>query len=109
MLKVQSGPSLWTLLNAAFPTEKHLKELMKKRRDKVEEIKKKTNFYSTRDLLQKYDEASPSATPLRQRQPPGQAPPLTTPSRPVGRVNGNIPPQTPAPSAALQAHLSRML
>ncbi|PPR07247.1 hypothetical protein CVT26_012505 [Gymnopilus dilepis] len=86
--------------------EKHLKELMKKRRDKVEEIKKKTNFYSTRDLLQKYDEASPSATPLRQRQPPGQAPPPTTPSRPVGRVNGNIPPQTPAPSAALQAHLS---
>jgi len=85
--------------------EKHLKELMKKRRDKVEEIKKKTNYYTTRDLLQKYDEASTSATPLRQRVPPGRPPP-TTPGRPVVPVNGNVPPQTPAPSAALQAHLS---
>lgn len=91
-----------------FLTEKHLKELMKKRRDKVEEIKKKTNYYTTRDLLQKYDEVSTSATPLRQRVPPGQPPP-TTPGRPMAPVNGNVPPQTPVPSAALQAHLSREL
>ncbi|PPQ92761.1 hypothetical protein CVT25_003870, partial [Psilocybe cyanescens] len=86
--------------------EKYLKELMKKRRDKVEEIKKKTNYYSTRDLIQKYDDATPSATPLRARLPQGQAPP-TTPMRPQGPPNGNSVPQTPMPSAGLQAHLSR--
>ncbi|KAH9482111.1 Endoplasmic reticulum junction formation protein lunapark [Psilocybe cubensis] len=85
--------------------EKYLKELMKKRRDKVEEIKKKTNYYSTRDLIQKYDDATPSATPLRARFPQGQVPP-TTPMRPQGPVNGNSVPQTPAPSSGLQAHLS---
>ncbi|KAF8967540.1 hypothetical protein BDZ97DRAFT_1755963 [Flammula alnicola] len=67
--------------------EKTVKELMKRRRDKVEEIKKKTNYYSTRDLIQKYDEASPLATPLRQRFPPGQAVPQTpqalTPAQPL--------------------------
>ncbi|CAA7269821.1 unnamed protein product [Cyclocybe aegerita] len=87
--------------------EKSLKELMKIRRDKVEEIKKKTNYYSTRDLLQKYDEA-PSATPGRPRAPggPGQPPP-STPQRPaVVPSNGNPLLQTPGPSAALQAHLS---
>jgi len=80
--------------------------LMKNRRDKVEEIKKKTNYYSTRDLLQKYDESSPS-TPLRQRLPVGQPP-----STPQGRAipnNGKIVPQTPVPpSSGLQSHLSRM-
>ncbi|KAF9552577.1 hypothetical protein CPC08DRAFT_267828 [Agrocybe pediades] len=89
--------------------EKTLKELMKKRRDKVEEIKKKTNYYSTRDLIQKYDEASPSATPLRQRIPPAQPAP-STPQRQVGpgnpNTNGKAVMQTPAPSASLQAHLS---
>jgi len=90
--------------------EKSLKELMKKRRDKVEEIKKKTNYYTTRDLIQKYDESSPSATPLRPRFPPNQAPP-TTPQRPAinAPANGNSLLQTPAPSAALQAHLSRKI
>jgi len=34
-----------------------IKSLMKKKADKVEEIKKKTGYYSTRDLLEKYDEA----------------------------------------------------
>ncbi|KAF9535207.1 hypothetical protein CPB83DRAFT_755476 [Crepidotus variabilis] len=88
--------------------EKALKELMKQRREKVDEIKKKTNYYSTRDLLQKYDEAAPaSSTPLRQRFPAGQAPPVT-PQRPPVAIpnNGNL--QTP-PSAALQAHLSRKI
>ena len=79
---------------------------MKNRRDKVEEIKKKTNYYSTRDLLQKYDESSPS-TPLRQRLTPGQ-PPSTPQGRPIPN-NGKILPQTPAPpTSGLQSHLSRM-
>lgn len=39
------------------PAEKELKVLVKQKQDKVEEIKKKTGYYSTRDLLEKYDEA----------------------------------------------------
>jgi len=85
--------------------EKTLKALMKTRRDKVEEIKKKTNYYSTRELLQKYDESSPSATP-RQRPPPGQYP-STPKGRPIPN-NGKIILQTPAPSSELQSHLSPM-
>lgn len=37
--------------------EATLKHLVKQKQDKVEEIKKKTGYYSTRDLLEKYDEA----------------------------------------------------
>ncbi|KAH6891585.1 hypothetical protein BKA70DRAFT_1201672 [Coprinopsis sp. MPI-PUGE-AT-0042] len=66
--------------------EKQLQRLMKERRDKVEEIKKKTNYYTTRDLLQKYDETSsgnPGETPLRKRNG-GPVPPNTpfTPRQP---------------------------
>ncbi|KAH6908195.1 hypothetical protein BKA70DRAFT_1280941 [Coprinopsis sp. MPI-PUGE-AT-0042] len=65
---------------------KQLQRLMKERRDKVEEIKKKTNYYTTRDLLQKYDETSsgnPGETPLRKRNG-GPVPPNTpfTPRQP---------------------------
>lgn len=49
--------------------EKTLRELRKKQHTKVEEIKKKTNYYSTRDLLQKYDPSSPSNSPQRQPIP----------------------------------------
>ncbi|KAF8179234.1 hypothetical protein BJ912DRAFT_883220 [Pholiota molesta] len=81
--------------------EKTVKELMKKRRDKVEEIKKKTNYYSTRDLIQKYDEATPLATPLRQRFPNGQVP-QTPQGRPIPNLpnTGNPRMQTPGSSAA---------
>ncbi|KDQ22573.1 hypothetical protein PLEOSDRAFT_1095009 [Pleurotus ostreatus PC15] len=61
--------------------EKTLQHLLKQQRTKVEEIKKKTNYYSTRDLLSKYDESTPLNTPpppqgLRQRliPAPGQTP-----------------------------------
>ncbi|KIM38686.1 hypothetical protein M413DRAFT_447644 [Hebeloma cylindrosporum] len=92
--------------NKGDAEEKTLKDLMKTRRDKVEEIKKKTNYYSTRDLLQKYDESSPS-TPLPRRLNPGQ-PPSTPQGRPIPN-NGKIVPQTPAPpSSGLQSHLSPM-
>lgn len=37
--------------------EATLKTLVKQKQDKVEEIKKKTGYYTTRDLLEKYDEA----------------------------------------------------
>jgi hypothetical protein len=46
-----------THLDPLLPTEMIIKSLLKKKQDKVEEIKKKTGYYSTRDLLEKYDEA----------------------------------------------------
>ncbi|KAF8165987.1 hypothetical protein B0H34DRAFT_794299 [Crassisporium funariophilum] len=86
--------------------EKTLQVLMKKRREKVEEIKKKTNYYSTRDLIQRYDESSPSPTPLRQRLIPGQLPPSTPQRQPVpNNINPTL--RTPASVTGLQAHLSR--
>jgi len=57
--------------------EKTLQKLLKDQRAKVEELKKKTNYYSTRDLLQRYEESgTPSNSPLR-AIPPNPA----TPSR----------------------------
>ncbi|TFK63458.1 hypothetical protein BDN72DRAFT_826596 [Pluteus cervinus] len=50
--------------------EKVLQDLLKKQRTTVEEIKQKTNYYTTRDLLQKYDETTISQSPLRQRLGP---------------------------------------
>ncbi|KAG8219078.1 hypothetical protein J3R82DRAFT_4837 [Butyriboletus roseoflavus] len=57
-----------------------LKEVLKKQRDTVEEIKKKTNYYNTRNLIEKYDESappSPGATPLRRRNVPPPSVPQT--------------------------------
>jgi len=81
--------------------EKGLQNAMRLRREKVEEIKKKTNFNSTRELLQRYED-SPSSTPLRQRNTIQHQPstPLKYPS------NANPQLQTPAQPKALNAHLS---
>lgn len=76
--------------------EKTLQQLMKTRREKVEEIKKKTNYYTTRDLLQKYDETNGpevAKTPVRQRGPvPGVSAPgqLATPQR-QSQLNSQTP------------------
>jgi len=40
------------------PSEKTLKELMVQQRNKIEEIKKKTNYYTTKSLLDRYDDTS---------------------------------------------------
>lgn len=64
-------------------SEKALKDLTKRRREKVEEIKKKTNYYSTRDLLQKYDESSPGSPALLRRRIAANQPVPATPQRPV--------------------------
>ncbi|KAF7976100.1 hypothetical protein HWV62_7521 [Athelia sp. TMB] len=106
--------------------EKTLKVVLKQQRTKIEEIKKKTNYYNTRNLIERYDEA-PSArpggptgpnTPARQQAPQGrgdgpsqassrapQAP--VTPQRQggPGMPNNGMPPQTPI-SMALQSHLA---
>ncbi|KAJ6605963.1 hypothetical protein B0H10DRAFT_2075372 [Mycena sp. CBHHK59/15] len=52
--------------------EKTLQTLLKEQRAKVEEIKKKTNYYSTRDLLSKYDGSAPNSP--QQHGPPPQTP-----------------------------------
>ncbi|KAF8839304.1 hypothetical protein BDN67DRAFT_1070147 [Paxillus ammoniavirescens] len=60
--------------------EKTLMKVLKKQRAKVEEIKKKTNYYSTRNLIEKYDEQPSSgsgATPLRKRNVPAPSAPQT--------------------------------
>jgi hypothetical protein len=83
--------------------EKTVQTLMKERRDKVDEIKKKTNYYSTRDLIQRYDETSPS-TPLQPRVNPGQPLPVTPQQQ---RIPHNINSNGKAVNPALQAQLSR--
>ncbi|KAG6819751.1 hypothetical protein H0H93_009051, partial [Arthromyces matolae] len=75
-----------------FLSEKTLQQLMKQQRTKVEEIKKKTNYYTTRDLLQRFDE-SPG---LRQRVVPAPTQP-STPQRPLQSPNGK--PVTPHPNS----------
>ena len=50
---------------------------MKEQRAKVDEIKKKTNYYITRELLQRYDESSPNGSPAR----PSKGMQPTTPQR----------------------------
>ncbi|KAF5363377.1 hypothetical protein D9756_000011 [Leucocoprinus leucothites] len=84
--------------------EKTLQNLMKQRRTKVDEIKKKTNFDSMVKLFQEYDEPPPGATPLRRRLIANQTP--VTPRRqgaPPGNFQSPVPPTlraqlTPVPS-----------
>lgn len=95
--------------------ERQLVTLRKQQREKIEEIKKKTNYYSTRTLIERYDEGPGADTPLRRRIPmqtPQGTPP--TPTAISQRASGLQPPkvvtpQTPAQvSTNLQQHLSRM-
>ncbi|KAF8804825.1 hypothetical protein BYT27DRAFT_7258855 [Phlegmacium glaucopus] len=85
--------------------EKTVQILTKERRDKVEEIKKKTNYYSTRDLIQRYDEPSP-ATPLRPRVIPRQPLPTTPQHQPfLNNINPNVG-KSSGVNPTLQAQLS---
>ncbi|GAA5966112.1 hypothetical protein JCM3765_002610 [Sporobolomyces pararoseus] len=68
-----------------------IKSLLKKKQDKVEEIKKKTGYYSTRDLLEKYDEALRKNADAR-----GSAP--GTPVKQVGKQDGNLPSSVSTPA-----------
>jgi endoplasmic reticulum junction formation protein lunapark len=56
-------------IDLLFYTENVLKSLYLKQRYKVEEIKKKTNYYSTKSLIDRYDASSSSlpSTPVRPR------------------------------------------
>ncbi|KAJ2931055.1 hypothetical protein H1R20_g6037, partial [Candolleomyces eurysporus] len=89
--------------------EKSLQKSMKQRRDKVEEIKKKTNYYTTRDLLQKYDESAPNETPLRNRNPAASpTPQFATPQQPQFRPIPGPNVQTPAPAKPLDPRLTAL-
>jgi hypothetical protein len=90
-----------------FTPEKTVRTLTKERREKVEEIKKKTNYYSTRDLIQRYDETSP-ATPLQPRVNPGQPlPALPVTPQQQQPFSNNMNTTGKAVNPALQAQLSR--
>jgi len=93
-------------------TEKTLKALLRQQRTKIEEIKKKTNYYTTRNLLERYDEppsgvggggaaASDPNSALRRRMPGG---PPTTPQRQAQPSNPN--PQTPV--SKVQTHQQQL-
>jgi len=76
--------------------EKSLAVLKLARRNKVEEIKKKTNYYETRELLERYEDgtltrapAGPKNGPSSRLQP--QQPPVTP-----QRATPAVPPNTPA-------------
>lgn len=81
--------------------EKSLQNLMKQRRAKVEDIKKRTNFDSMVKLFQEYDELPPGAKPLRERATSKQNP--VTPRRPETALGKSSMPPT------LRAQLTRML
>jgi endoplasmic reticulum junction formation protein lunapark len=81
--------------------EKTLQTLRKEQRAKLEEFKKQTKYYETRNLLEKFDETPPEASP---RRTPGRAPngtPAATPQRPVIQTPGRTPAQ-----AAIPPHLA---
>ncbi|KAF5383871.1 hypothetical protein D9757_007431 [Collybiopsis confluens] len=80
--------------------ERTLQRLVKQQREKVEEIKKKTNYYSTRELLQRYDETSPAGSPMQQRSGPSQPPTQpSTPKRPPPEQNNGSVLRTPTQGA----------
>jgi endoplasmic reticulum junction formation protein lunapark len=63
--------NLFTQTHVLKLSEKTLVTLRKQQREKIEEIKKKTNYYTTRNLLDRYDESvSRPGTPQRRQVPP---------------------------------------
>ncbi|KAI0760608.1 hypothetical protein C8Q74DRAFT_1319576 [Fomes fomentarius] len=93
--------------------EKALVKLRKEQREKIEEVKQKTNYYSMRNLIERYEEGPPPNSPagLRRRnlpppQQPQQSPQPQTPQTPQRNLQVN--PQTPPPglTPGLQQQLS---
>jgi len=82
--------------------EKTLVTLRKHQRERIEEIKKKTNYYTTRNLLERYDDSpagSPNSPLQRRTQPvpltPVQQQQYQTPQKP--QVSPNQPNLQPTP------------
>ncbi|WOO78481.1 Endoplasmic reticulum junction formation protein lunapark [Vanrija pseudolonga] len=78
--------------------ENHLRSLLKKQRAQIDEIKKITNYDSTRKLIEQYDTGVIPATPQRPGQPGPQTPQRPspqTPTRPGGELGSPLPDGTP--------------
>ncbi|KAJ7105894.1 hypothetical protein C8R44DRAFT_328601 [Mycena epipterygia] len=98
-LPVLAGPVLVLLVRRVMQVwysrkgnteEKKLQALLKEQRAKVEEIKKKFSFYSTRELLARYDAATPNFPQQQQQRPPGpQTPQRVSASTANPNPNGN--------------------
>lgn len=98
--KVKSGFQVYfTLTNICEFAEKTLVTLRKQQREKIEEIKKKTNYYTTRNLLDRYDEsASSPGTPQRRQVVPQT--PVQAPRRQSNQKQGQLKPlSTPPPTS----------
>lgn len=102
--------------------EKALVKLRKQQRDKIEEVKQKTNYYSMRNLIERYEGGpGPDSPGLRRRIPqtPQAQPPIPSPipqqpqqlaPQTPQRVGLQVNPQTPAQGTltpGLQQQLSR--
>jgi len=93
--------------------EKTLVTLRKQQREQIEEIKKKTNYYSTRNLLDRYDEsASSPGTPSQRRQPNPQTPvqaPQRQPNQKQGQAKSQKAPTPPTKQTPFRCQLHRSL
>ena len=88
-------------------SEKTLVTLRKQQRQKIEEIKKKTNYYTTRNLLDRYDESITSPGTPQRRQVLPQTP-VKAPQRQPNQKQGQAKPQNaPAPPTS-QTPFTRM-
>ncbi|KAL1755796.1 hypothetical protein FB107DRAFT_248645 [Schizophyllum commune] len=100
---------IWRYETKEAKEEKQLQALLKQQRAKIEEVKKKTNYYSTRDLIQKYDESNqtPQGTPARGAPPSLPQTPQRRPG-PLGPSPGMTPigPNGAPPSPALRSQLA---
>ncbi|KAI0248009.1 hypothetical protein BJV78DRAFT_855438 [Lactifluus subvellereus] len=90
--------------------EKSLGALKLARRNKVEEIKKKTNYYETRELLERYEDGTPTVAGPKNgsssRLQPQQLP--VTPQRATPAVPPNTPANLRTPiSPGLQSQLAQ--
>jgi len=92
--------------------EKSLAALKLARRNKVEDFKKKTNYYETRELLERYEDVPftgpPSALPIDDKASRRQSQLLVTPQRAVPAVPQNTPANlhNPPVSPGLQSQLA---
>ncbi|GAA5928204.1 uncharacterized protein JCM15063_003819 [Sporobolomyces koalae] len=85
----------WVYRRREAKEEMIIKSLLKKKQDKVEEIKKKTGYYSTRDLLEKYDEG------LKKNSDPRSSLP-GTPIKQIGK-QGSLPSSASTPARLASA------
>jgi endoplasmic reticulum junction formation protein lunapark len=99
------------MLTPAHFSEKSLAALKLARRNKVEEIKKKTNYYETRELLERYEDGPSTGVPTGRKsgsssRPQPQSLPVT-PQRAVPAVPHNTPATLRTPiSPGLQSQLA---